>query len=407
MKGLMFGWEFPPQIQGGLGIACYHLVEALSAYVDHISFIVPYGKNKDVFSNVSLLSVQEEVMTGNKGIQWMPVTAYGERVLLSDISEKNLFLDALTGERNQKRKVAQILDQVNWYASFASSVAESVDHDFIHIHDWLTVKAGILAQSISGKPILMHIHSLEFDRSGEHPDPTIFQIEKLGMEKSVHIFAVSEYTKRIIIEKYHVSPGKVSVVYNAVPGYFQKITKPRSVVTHRVVTFVGRITFQKGPDYFVEAAKKVLSKDPHVQFVMAGDGDMLPQMIEQVSSARLSHRFHFTGFLNQDEVQKLLRESSVFVMPSVSEPFGIAPLEAVSLGVPVIVSKNAGVSEVISSMLRVDFWDIDELANMILSVLNYRVLSEVLTQDSTQQIGRMSWDSSAKIIAEKYRISVT
>jgi glycosyltransferase involved in cell wall biosynthesis len=289
--------------------------------------------------------------------------------------------------------------EVARYSEIGESLAVENDFDLIHAHDWMTFVAAIRAKQATGKPLVVHIHAIESDRSGGRINPTIFDIEKLGMEAADHVITVSHYTRNLILEQYGIHPDKVSVVHNAVArrqaGKIYHIPPSR---TKKTVLFLGRITSQKGPDYFVEAAARVLEKRRDVVFVMAGSGDMLPRMIERVGELRLGCHFHFTGFLQGHDVERMYALSDLYVMPSVSEPFGLSPLEAMLYDVPVLLSKQAGVTEILPDAMTVDFWDIDEIASKILAVLSYPALSRELLRNGRKALKSIRWEVAAERI---------
>lgn len=276
------------------------------------------------------------------------------------------------------------------------------DFDVIHAHDWLTYPAGIRAKEVSGKPLIVHVHATEFDRAGKNVDNRVFEIERQGMTEADKIIAVSQWTKDVIVGKYGIDPQKVTVVHNGiVASESMKIPFIPKIGDH-VVTFLGRITYQKGPQYFVDAARKVLDYFPDTHFIMAGSGDLLSAMIDRVAQMKLSTRIHFTGFLKGEQMRQVWSVTDVYVMPSVSEPFGITPLEAIQAGVPVIVSNQSGVSEVVDHALKVDFWDTDALANAIINVLRHKGLSDSLRVNSRKEIGALTWRRAASKINELY-----
>jgi len=296
------------------------------------------------------------------------------------------------------------MQEVSRYAMVAATLAASQQFDVIHAHDWLTYPAGTAAKKISGKPLVVHMHATEFDRSGENINPNVFDIEKKGMEAADKVITVSNLTRQIVIDRYGIEPNKVVTVYNAVePIEYDDILKnEQKFVKEKIVTFLGRVTFQKGPDYFVEAAYKVLQKDSNVRFVMAGQGDMLYRMIKRVAQLKIATKFHFTGFLKGDDVDKMFAMSDVYVMPSVSEPFGISPLEAIRSNVPVIISKQSGVAEVLRHALKVDFWDIDAIADAIYGLLHYNALSRMFVRFGKEEVDNMKWENAAYKIKEVY-----
>jgi len=296
------------------------------------------------------------------------------------------------------------MTEVSRYAVVASTLAANNTFDVIHAHDWLTYPAGIAAKKISGKPLVVHMHATEFDRSGENINPNVFDIERKGMEEADRVICVSHFTRNIVINRYGINPDKVVTVHNAVePSYNQDFSDIKRNVNEKVVTFLGRVTFQKGPDYFVEAAYKVLQKDKNVRFVMAGSGDMLNRMIKRVAQLRISTHFHFTGFLQGEEVDRMFALSDVYVMPSVSEPFGISPLEAMRSNVPVIISKQSGVSEVLRYALKIDFWDIDDMADSIYGLLHYDALSVMFRKYGKQEVENMKWENAAMLVKDVYQ----
>ena len=295
------------------------------------------------------------------------------------------------------------MEEVARYALVALSIANNFEYDVIHAHDWLTYAAGIAAKKVSGKPLIVHVHATEFDRSGENVNQVVYDIERNGMEAADRVITVSNFTRQIVIERYGIPAEKVFTVHNAV----EPIDKPESddVTKHvreKIVTFLGRVTYQKGPDYFVEAAHKVLQRDPNVRFVMAGSGDLLNRMIRRVAQLKMGTRFHFTGFLAGAEVDRMFSMSDVYVMPSVSEPFGISPLEAMRTNVPVVISKQSGVAEVLQHALKVDFWDIDALADAIYGILHYDGLRKMFARYGKSEVDSLLWENAALKVLDIY-----
>jgi glycosyltransferase involved in cell wall biosynthesis len=297
-----------------------------------------------------------------------------------------------------------LVAEVVRYGEVAGVIAGQQTFDVIHAHDWMTIFAGLHAKKISGKPLILHVHALEFDRSGEHVNQDIYDIERLGMSMADRIVAVSHYTKNVIVNRYGVHADKVAVVHNAVSrAEAGDVYKVERNADKKIVLFLGRITFQKGPDYFVEAAAKVLKEIPDVTFVMAGAGDMMPRMIKRVAELGIGKNFHFTGFLQGAEVEQIFTMSDLYVMPSVSEPFGISPLEAMVYDVPVIISRQSGVSEILRHALKVDFWDVKEMANKIIAILKYPSLSDEIVERSREEVRNIRWEHAAEKIADVYR----
>lgn len=438
MKILMYGWEFPPHISGGLGVACFGLTKALASQDHQISFILPKLKPMGhEGTHVNLIDVgrfpvytskispkdfivrQLEQISKSIDIHsiasplspYLTEEQYQEELKRTQSLEQqevgNAFAEtshniSLSGEYGPN-----LMSEVVRYASVAGSIANQVEHDVIHVHDWLTMLAGVEAKRISKKPLIIHAHALEFDRSGDHVNQAVYDIERHGFKNADAIIAVSHMTKNIIVNRYDISPDKVIVVHNAVTkDSYPQLDGHRKANKEQVVLFLGRITFQKGPDYFVEAAAKVLARNDNVRFVMAGSGDMAPKMIERIAQLRLGRKFHFTGFLKGAEVEQMYRESDLYVMPSVSEPFGISPLEAMRYDVPVIISKTSGVSEILESALKVDFWDTDELADKILAVLEHAPLRRELIDRGSLELKKIQWENAAEHITHLYRTLV-
>jgi len=424
----MFGWEFPPHISGGLGTACFGLTRALMEEGAQILFVVPrsYGDETLELIDASEVWIGNEVESETIVKDPTPVVQLVELVIESalspyvDPSDKLMAIqqwnweyrsrttaDCKLSEEKRFRFSGQygnnLLEEVIGYAEVAATIARENEFDVIHAHDWLTYQAGIAAKKTSGKPLIIHVHATEYDRAGEGSgNASVREIELAGMMEADLIIAVSQLTKDIIVQKYGISGEKVVVVHNGVmPGTESDFSFLPKISDH-VVTFLGRITFQKGPQYFIEAARRVLEIFPDAHFIMAGSGDLLPTMVERIAKLRLSSRIHFTGFVRGRQVHQVWSVSDVYVMPSVSEPFGITPLEAIQAGVPVIVSNQSGVSEVIDHAIKVDFWDTEALANAIINVLKHRGLSESLRSNSKKEIESLTWKRAAKKINNIY-----
>lgn len=526
MRVLMFGWEFPPHISGGLGTACEGLTRALAAENVDLLFVVPklYGdedtpftmlnastvpvklsdfivieeplveenppaesppiesqsiesvdtpesptdtpvagptpqkelsitivsdKTSVVRSSFEVIEVISTLVPYNTPIhsssKWTIETWREERTKvfesISNVSDTIIPLTSsnLPGNGKEKRadpvipaivrpesvrtkppkkRLQKIEKQVTYefsgrydndliaetlrYAQVASEIGANNNFDVIHAHDWMTFSAGIAAKKASGKKLIVHVHATEFDRSGSSPDPLIYAIEKDGLDMADQIVAVSNWTKSILVNKYKIQPDKVSVVHNGA-ALKQPITftKKKFLGSH-VVTFLGRLTYQKGPMYFIQAALRVLEKFPEAHFIVAGSGDQYERMIEQVAHLRLISNFSFTGFLKGNDVERLWALSDVYVMPSVSEPFGITPLEAIRAGVPVILSKQSGVSEVMPHAIKVDFWNVEALASAICGVLAYPAVSEALRKNSLKELTNLTWQRAAVRVKAVY-----
>lgn len=423
MRVLMFGWEFPPHISGGLGTASYGLTKGMATLDDlEVIFVVPKAWGDEDQSVVRLLGANQVPVSYKKvhykgyrkSIEKIEVSSkivpYTDpedfwKMTRSEVSGYNVFI-----ETNDKGKVDfsgkydnNLLEEINKYAVVASVIAEENDFDIIHAHDWLAYPAGIAAMEVSGKPLVIHVHATDFDRSGGNVNPDVYKIEKDGMDAASKIITVSNLTRDIVINKYNINPDKVETVYNAVePVEMSENMVSQKGFDEKVVTFLGRITMQKGPEYFIEAANKVLKKMENVRFVMAGSGDMMERMMRRAAALKITDRFHFTGFLKGQDVFKMLYMSDVYIMPSVSEPFGISPLEAMQSNVPVIISKQSGVAEILTHAVKTDFWDIDAMADAIYGILNYPALSRMFIINGKEEVISLKWDNSARHVRDIY-----
>lgn len=422
MKVLMFGWEFPPHITGGLGTACFGMTKGLMKNGVEVLFVVPkaYGDESQEAvrlvnaSDVSInISTTEEIEFW-KNITYLEVNSslvpyVGPEAFdnLMESTEKTVRLseDSIFNARYtfSGKYGANLLEEVARYALVGAQIARESEFDVIHAHDWLTYAAGIAAKQATGKPLVVHMHATEFDRSGENVNQRVYDIERSGMEAADRVITVSNLTRNIVIDRYGINPEKVITVHNAVePTDQYDFSQAEKHVPEKIVTFLGRVTFQKGPEYFIEAAYKVLQRDPNVRFVMAGTGDLLEKMIRRVAQLRIASRFHFTGFLRGENVDRMFAMSDVYVMPSVSEPFGISPLEAMRSNVPVVISKQSGVAEILQHALKVDFWDIDAMADAIYGLLQYKSLSHMFSKYGAQEVNNLKWENAARYIRSVY-----
>jgi glycosyltransferase involved in cell wall biosynthesis len=297
-----------------------------------------------------------------------------------------------------------LLEEIRNYEAVAGVVCRSNNFDIIHSHDWLTYNAGVKAKQITGKPLVIHVHATDFDRSRGNVNPTVYNIEKYGMDMADHIITVSNMTRDTVINKYHIDPRKVTTVHNAVTPLSREILdiKPNNNTGDKIVTFLGRITMQKGPEFFVQAARQVLQRTPNVRFVMAGGGDKMAEMVDLASAYGIVDRFHFTGFLKGKEVYEMLKSSDLYIMPSVSEPFGISPLEAMQCGVPTIVSKQSGCAEILSKVIKVDFWDIDAMADAIHSIVTNDAFAEYLKVEGKKEVDEIKWEYAGDKVINVY-----
>jgi glycosyltransferase involved in cell wall biosynthesis len=451
MKILMLGWEYPPNISGGLGVACHGLSEALRHEGVEITFVVPHLSGAEEKSEVELLSASriniEPSAPVEKPQRELPVGTTGyaahttseiirvESTLspynfahieghLSVIEQWNASLlqntqrhkqdgGNVTGEKESIHFSLKggygpgLLQEVERYALIIEQLAKNISFDVIHAHDWMTFPAAMKARDVSGKPLVIHFHATEYDRAGESGSPQVYHIERSAINAANRVIAVSGWTSKLLVSKYLVDDSKVDIVHNGIIKSGKGVVRTRSPLGEKIITFLGRITFQKGPEYFVRAAAKVLAQFPDCHFVMAGSGDALPQMIKMVAGSGMSSRFHFTGFLSKHETEQLLSFSSVYVMPSVSEPFGLTPLEAIQAGVPVVISKQSGVSEVMNHALKVDFWNVDELVGAITSIMKHKSLADTLRENAQKDVQAISWQAAAQKIKCIYDEAIT
>lgn len=481
MKVLMFGWEFPPHISGGLGTACFGLTQGLSHHGVQVIFVVPraFGDEDARFvtvlgaNDVPVLGVAEELRRFTTGTAvkerakrttrasrtakvseeaWThassivellaiesPLTPYlteveylhrlaeletkGSKLRLEVLEALEEILNAPRIRESKKgaevvarRLVARsplsfsggygpsLYSEVARFALVAAEIARTREFDVVHCHDWMTLPAGLAASRVAGKPLVLHVHASEYDRSGENVNERVRDLEQLGFDVADRIVCVSHYTAGVIQRRYRVDPAKIRVVHNAVTHKEQvDILHVRRTIEEPIVLFLGRVTFQKGPDYFLEAAARVVKIEPRVKFVMSGSGDMLSVMIERAAKLGLARHVHFTGFLKGEEVERMYAMADIYVMPSVSEPFGITPLEAMALDTPVILSRQSGVSEILRNALKVDFWDVDDIANKILALIRYPALVEQLTTEGREEVQALRWDIPAGSVRDVYR----
>ncbi len=434
MKVLMFTWEFPPFISGGLGMACYGMVQSLLKIgikvdlvlptrdlvyfplsipedVDNLPAVFIEPKKHKEYSSISFGSVKER-------LDYIGITKHPESYIqLGEIkkffrlsksyesseqvhwTDSDKLLDEalinLTGEEDLIRKVQE-------YTLRAQKVASTLKYDIVHAHDWLCYPAGMIARKVSGKPLVVHIHATEFDRSGGPGDERIHNIEYAGMMFADRVIAVSQYTAQMIMSRYIIDSGNIRIVHNAFSVKEDMNDTKQRIFKGPTILFLGRITLQKGPDYFLEVAEKVLFKYPHARFIVAGTGDMGRMLLHRSAQLRLKNRFLFTGFLNRKQVERILLAADVYVMPSVSEPFGIAPLEAMAYGVTSIISKQSGVAEVVNNVFKIDFWDTDRMAETIGYLIENPELCKKMGHDSKEEVNHILWDAAADKIRDVY-----
>lgn len=391
----MLGWEFPPFASGGLGTACYGLAKSLSKQGENITFIAPKA-DPNAHNFLKMISADMKKIKF-KAIN-SPITPY--------MNEKEYEKEYNRYSKSKEKSIygRNLMQEVERFAKSAELIAIDEQFDVIHCHDWLTFKAGMNIKRRTKKPLVVHVHATEYDRTGGNGrNDYVYNIEREGMMMADKVITVSNFTKNMVVNNYGIDPNKIEVVHNAVEFTGYNIEKQKINNYDKVVLFLGRITLQKGPDYFIEAAGKVLKKMNNVKFVVAGSGDMEYKMIEKAAQMGIGDKVLFAGFLEGTDIDRAYKMADVYVMPSVSEPFGITPLEAMRNGTPVIISKQSGVSEVIKNCLKVDFWDTDQMANKIIGVLKYKELNEEMKHNGTKEVMKFSWDVPAQKCMNIYR----
>lgn len=410
----MFGWEFPPHILGGLGTASYGLTRGMSMQPDmDITFVIPKPRGDEDQSFLKIVGccntpvvwrdVQWDYVQQRLGKAADPQGYYDLRDhIYTDFSY--LHTNDLGCIEFSGRYPDNLLEEINNYSIVAGVIARTYPCDVIHSHDWLTYPAGMHAKQVTGKPLVIHVHATDFDRSRGKVNPQVYALEKDGMDHADHIITVSDLTRNTVIEKYHQPPWKVTTVHNAVEPLDKEIQDIHSQkgTTDKVITFLGRITMQKGPEYFVEAASLVLKKSKNVRFVMAGSGDMMDQMIRMVARRGIADRFHFTGFLKGKQVYEMLKSSDVYVMPSVSEPFGISPLEAMQCEVPSIISKQSGCAEILKFAIKTDYWDTEAMADAMYSIITYPAMATYLKEEGKREVDEIKWEYAGQKVRKIY-----
>lgn len=389
VKVLMFGWEFPPHNSGGLGTACYGLTKALARTNVSVTFVLPkrltdlhHDFLRIVFANV-------------RNVKFRNI-----KTLLHPYINPELYDEYLRTALDHEVYGLNLFDEVRRYGLQARVIAAEEEHDVIHAHDWLSFRAGIEAKRVSGKPLIVHVHATEFDRTGGKPNQYIYDEERRGLHAADCIIAVSQHTKNVIVQHYDIDPAKITVVHNGIDHAEHRrplppILEQIKASGKKVVLFVGRITIQKGPDYFIQVARRVLDIDPNVLFVISGSGDMEHQIIRLAASLGLGDKIVFAGFVRGDDLMRLYRAADLYVMPSVSEPFGITALEALANGTPILVSKQSGAAEVLTHALKSDFWDVEDMTDKIVNVVHSKALQRSLGEMGSRDVEHVTWESAA------------
>ncbi|PKN75689.1 MAG: 4-alpha-glucanotransferase [Candidatus Cloacimonetes bacterium HGW-Cloacimonetes-2] len=433
MKILMFSWEFPPLISGGLAMACYGMVKALLAQGIKIDLVLPTREmvyfplrqesDADTMPVVFLDPVQhseyiiQKFETMQERLEYVGISTRPESYFqLSEV--KNFLVSYRSKEYSESHNLAEnelfdemtthligdedLMKKVQEYTVRSERFAKELQYDLIHAHDWLTYPAGMLSRKISQKPLVVHIHATEFDRAGGPGDERIHKIEHAGMMYANLVIAVSQYTAQMIMSRYRIDTGKIRIVHNAFSMPEDAVYAKKRIFKGPTVLFLGRITLQKGPDYFLDVAARVLEQHPDARFIMAGTGDMARRLLRRSAELRLRNKFLFSGFLNRKQVERILRASDIYVLPSVSEPFGIAPLEAMAYGITAIISKQSGVAEVVNHAFKVDYWDVDLMADTINHLIEHPELCRKMGLDGKNEVNRIQWNEAAEKIRPLY-----
>ncbi len=436
MKVLMFGWEFPPFISGGLGSACLGITRGLISNDVDLTFVIPTRRDRDISNTIRIIGADEIPLFKNKvaldkawtglmkrlkfyGVETeqaispyltsdYKILSEEEREELNYFASREDIDDELEGTSNRPFAFTggygeNLMEEVIKYGLVGKYISRVEDFDIIHAHDWLTYVAGVQAKQASGKPLVVHVHATEFDRSGENMNTSVYDIEKYGMEVADRIVAVSFYTKNIITKYYNISPDKIDVVHNAISKEKQiERLNIKKNFDEKIVLSLGRVTMQKGPEYFLEAANLVLKKLKNVRFVMAGSGDLLPHIITRMAALKIADKFHFTGNLRGIKVEEMYAMSDLYVMPSVSEPFGLTPFEALLYDVPIIISKQSGAAEVLKNAVTVDFWDVRKLADTIIAILEDENLARAIVERCQDEMKHIEWNNAGRKLKEIY-----
>jgi glycosyltransferase involved in cell wall biosynthesis len=421
MRVLILTWEFPPLITGGLGMACYGIVKGLLNRNIDVDLLIPakravYFRLRKAEEADNILATFVEAGTGRETRR--PISAEELRNLLgsvvsvyhtlgqrgslewvpTDVRQTELFRRIIETLKDEYYLFQQVKD----FTGMAVDICSRLDFDVIHAHDWLTYPAGMVLKSIMHKPLVVHVHATEFDRAGGFGDGRIHNIEYAGMNYADRVITVSEYTANLVADKYRISRAKTRVVHNAysLPALSGR---PRRIFKEPTILFMGRITLQKGPDYFLEVARRVLQHEKNVRFIMAGSGDMERQVLHRAASLGLGTKFLVAGFLDRNEVEQILFSTDIFILPSVSEPFGIAPLEAMSYGAVAIISKSSGVAEVIRNAFKIDFWDIDQMVSVIIGLIRNPAKFREMSERGKAEVANLQWDEAVSKIMEVFR----
>jgi glycosyltransferase involved in cell wall biosynthesis len=424
----MLGWEFPPQFSGGLGIATYGMVKALSPTTS-IRLIIPVSNGESALANVSVTGLNKISLNESWSDRFttdelanldlrkinIALSPYHHINIQLSLSETEpLNFDPVKHNRVQEyvHRIFNdnqvygdhVMEKIALYSILAEELAEDGDFDVIHAHDWLTYAAGMNIKARTGKPLLLHVHALETDRAGENTRNEIYELEKKAFHQADKIIAVSEYTRGQISSLYDVEAARIEVIHNGIDTPTSVPARKQNVLKDKLVVFLGRLTHQKGPQFLIETAEKVIRVEPRVKFIVAGAGDQFQHVVETVAYRKLGRHFIFTGFLTKTRVDELLAMADVYFMPSISEPFGLTALEAAQHEVPSIVSRQSGAHEVLPSGLSADFWDTDKYANYIFALLRYSALRQTMIEKAKVDLKTLTWDHAALKISRLYNM---
>ncbi len=393
-KVLMFGWELAPENSGGLGVACYGLAKGLADCGVKISFALP----RKMKGKVNFMKILDHKLHG------VQITAIRTRMgAYMFEGEYQAWRSRGMGEE-LKMYGKTLFDEAMRFGEMAVSWSKSQNHDVIHVHDWMTYPAGINARKVSGRPLVAHVHATEYDRTGGNVNSMIADAEYRGLNSADRVIAVSEYTKNVVRKYYGVDGEKIHVVHNGVDfDEFTPVVMRKLFPKSKVALYVGRLTFQKGVEYFLRAARRVLVYEPNIMFVVVGEGDMYERLMWKACELGVGHRVVFAGFQTGLALRACYQMADVFVMPSVSEPYGIVALEAIASGIPAVISKQSGVSETVENVFKVDFWDTEKMADMITTILAYPKLAKEMSRMAKREAAKLTWNEAARKTLAVYR----
>lgn len=396
MKILMLGWELPPYNSGGLGVACYQLCKALAKKGADIEFVVPYtAEHKADFMRVRAAHPQDASAIMNAGASAYESAHYS------------------WAKNKHQAGGNSVFEQATLYEQAVDKIVQEVEFDVIHAHDWLTARAAVRAKMLSGKPLFVHLHSVESDRAGQNHggNPLVREVENLALHIADRIIAVSDHTRKTIMREYHIPKDKIEVVHNSFdPGSLEPSSPDNSYLYltrmkqrgYKVIASVGRLTIQKGLSNLLYAFKEVLERAPKTLLVIVGSGEQRNELIQLAADLGIGRNVIFAGFQRGKRYRDAYSVADLFVMPSVSEPFGLVALEAIGYGTPVLITRQSGVSEVILNSLQVDFWDISKMADKMVAVVQNNALRDELHANSFQEYQRSNWDDSAAKLWKLY-----